>query len=51
LSAPAAMIGVLGTIVPDKKHFIASMGVRVIIGATLANLMSAALTGLFLSIS
>jgi CNT family concentrative nucleoside transporter len=51
LSAPAAMIGVLGSIVPDKKSFIASMGVRVIVGATLANLMSAALTGLFLSIS
>ncbi|WP_413113238.1 NupC/NupG family nucleoside CNT transporter [Thaumasiovibrio sp. DFM-14] len=49
LSAPAAMIGVLGTIVPEKKPFIASMGVRVILAATLANLMSAALTGLFLS--
>lgn len=50
LSAPAAMIGVLGTIVPDKKSFIASMGTRVILGATLANLMSAALTGLYLSL-
>ncbi len=51
LSAPAAMIGVLGTIVPEKKPFIASMGTRVILAATLANLMSAALTGLFLSLS
>ncbi|MCG9638385.1 NupC/NupG family nucleoside CNT transporter [Vibrio sp. Isolate34] len=50
LSAPAAMIGVLGTIVPEKKKFIASMGTRVILGATLANLMSAALTGLYLSL-
>ncbi|WP_117235119.1 NupC/NupG family nucleoside CNT transporter [Vibrio maerlii] len=50
LSAPAAMIGVLGTIVPDKKQFIASMGTRVILGATLANLMSAAITGLYLSL-
>ncbi|MGF1684744.1 NupC/NupG family nucleoside CNT transporter [Photobacterium minamisatsumaniensis] len=49
LSAPAAMIGVLGTIVPEKKKFIASMGVKVILAATLANLMNAALTGLFLS--
>lgn len=51
LSAPAAMIGVLGTIIPEKKKFIASMGVKVIFSATLANLMSAALTGLFLSLS
>lgn len=51
LSAPAAMIGVLGTIVPEKKAFIASMGVRVILAATLANLMSAAITGLLLSFS
>ncbi|WEM44938.1 nucleoside transporter C-terminal domain-containing protein (plasmid) [Photobacterium sp. DA100] len=49
LSAPAAMIGVLGTIVPKMKPFIASMGVRVILAATLANLMSAAITGLFIS--
>ncbi|MGL6260883.1 NupC/NupG family nucleoside CNT transporter [Vibrio sp. WXL103] len=49
LSAPAAMIGVLGTIVPKMKPFIASMGVRVILAATLANLMSAALVGLLLS--
>ncbi|WP_036815856.1 NupC/NupG family nucleoside CNT transporter, partial [Photobacterium sanctipauli] len=34
LSAPAAMIGVLGTIVPNKKKFIASMGARVILAAT-----------------
>lgn len=49
LSAPAAMIGVLGTIIPDKKSFIASMGLRVILAATLANLTSAAIVGLFLS--
>ncbi|HBC3440386.1 TPA: NupC/NupG family nucleoside CNT transporter [Vibrio parahaemolyticus] len=49
LSAPAAMIGVLGGIVPNKKQFIASMGAKVILGATLANLMSAAIIALCLS--
>lgn len=47
LSAPAALIGVLGGIVPDKKSFIAKMGGKVILAGTLSNLLSAALTGLF----
>ena len=47
LSAPAALIGVLGGIVPAQKSFIAQMGAKVILAGTLSNLMSAALTGLF----
>lgn len=47
LSAPAALIGVLGNIVPDKKSFIAKMGGKVILAGMLSNLLSAALTGLF----
>lgn len=47
LSAPAALIGVLGGIVPAQKSFIAKMGGKVILAGTLSNLMSAALTGLF----
>lgn len=47
LSAPAALIGVLGGIVPAQKSFIAKMGAKVILAGTLSNLMSAALTGLF----
>lgn len=47
LSAPAALIGVLGGIVPAQKSFIAKMGMKVILAGTLSNLMSAALTGLF----
>ncbi|WET42713.1 NupC/NupG family nucleoside CNT transporter [Citrobacter enshiensis] len=51
LSAPAALIGVLGGIVPAQKSFIAKMGVKVILAGTLSNLMSAALTGLFFLIA
>ena len=47
LSSPAALIGVLGGIVPGKKNFIAKMGLKVILAGTLSNLLSAALTGLF----
>lgn len=47
LSSPAALIGVLGGIVPEKKRFIAKMGLKVILAGTLSNLLSAALTGLF----
>ena len=47
LSSPAALIGVLGGIVPGKKSFIAKMGLKVILAGTLSNLLSAALTGLF----
>lgn len=47
LSSPAALIGVLGGIVPGKKRFIAKMGLKVILAGTLSNLLSAALTGLF----
>ncbi len=51
ISAPAALLGVLASIVPKQKPFIASMGGRVILAAMLSNLMSAALTGLLLSLS
>lgn len=51
LSTPAALIGVLGGIVPEQKSFIAKMGVKVILAGTLSNLLSAALTGLFFLLS
>lgn len=51
LSAPAALIGVLGGIAPAHKSFIAKMGAKVILAGTLSNLMSAALTGLFFLIA
>ncbi|EPQ5852927.1 NupC/NupG family nucleoside CNT transporter, partial [Klebsiella variicola] len=46
LSAPAAMLGVLGNFVPERKGFIAKMAWRVILAATLANMMSAAIISL-----
>lgn len=51
LGAPAAAIGCLGTMLPERKKFIAKVGLRIILAATLANLMSATLVGLFISIS
>ena len=50
LSAPAVLIGVLGTIVPKEKSFIAKIGWKVIAAGLLSNLMSAALAGLFFAI-
>lgn len=51
LSAPAALIGVLGGIVPAQKSFIARMGGKVILAGLLSNLLSAAFTGLFYLLS
>lgn len=50
LSAPAALLGVLGQIVPKMKPFIASMATRVIVAAMLANFMSAAIIALLLQL-
>lgn len=49
LSAPAAMLGVLGNFAPERKGFIAKMALRVILGSTLANMMSAAIISLYIS--
>ncbi len=49
ISAPAALIGVLGGMVPKEKQFIAQMGMRVIAAAMLANFMSAAIVGVLLT--
>ncbi|HFD2949959.1 TPA: NupC/NupG family nucleoside CNT transporter [Klebsiella pneumoniae] len=50
LSAPAAMLGVLGNFAPERKGFIAKMAWRVILAATLANMMSAAIISLYMTI-
>lgn len=50
LSAPAAMLGVLGNFAPERKGFIAKMAWRVILGSTLANLMSAAIISFYMSV-
>lgn len=51
LSTPAALIGVLGGLVPKEKRFIAKMTAKVIVAGTLSNFMSASLVGLFISIA
>ena len=50
LSSIAILLGGLGSIVPGRRSDIARLGLRAVIGGTLANLMSAALAGLFFSL-
>ena len=46
----AILLGGLGSIVPSRRKDVAKLGLRAVIGGTLANLMSAALAGLFFSL-
>jgi len=46
----AILLGGLGSIVPSRRTDVAKLGLRAVIGGTLANLMSAALAGLFFSL-
>jgi CNT family concentrative nucleoside transporter len=50
LSSIAILLGGLGSIVPSRRKDIARLGLRAVIGGTLANLMSASLAGLFFSL-
>ncbi len=50
LSSIAILLGGLGSIVPSRRTDIARLGLRAVIGGTLANLMSATLAGLFFSL-
>jgi len=50
LSSIAILLGGLGAIVPSRRHDIARLGLRAVIGGTLVNLMNAALAGLFFSL-
>jgi CNT family concentrative nucleoside transporter len=50
LSSIAILLGGLGGIVPSRRRDIARLGLRAVIGGTLANLMSASLAGLFFSL-
>jgi len=47
LSSIAILLGGLGSLVPERRSDIARLGLRSVLAATLANLMSAALAGLF----
>ena len=49
LSSIAILLGGLGIMAPNRRQEIARLGLRAVFAATLANLMSAALAGIFLS--
>ena len=46
----AILLGGLGAVVPSRRHDIARLGLKAVIGGTLVNLMNAALAGLFFSL-
>jgi len=50
LSSIAILLGGLGAVVPERRHDIARLGLRAVIGGTLVNLMNASLAGLFFSL-
>ena len=49
ISSIAIQMGVLGGLAPERRPLIARLGPRALLGASLANLMSAALAGLMLT--
>jgi len=50
LASIAILMGGLGSIIPGRRRDIARLGLRAVIGGTLANLMSASLAGIFFSL-
>jgi CNT family concentrative nucleoside transporter len=50
LSSIAILLGGIGSMAPNRRPDIARLGLKAMIAATLANLMSAAIAGLFLSL-
>jgi len=51
LTSIAILLGGLGSIVPARRHDIARFGLKAVLTATLANMMSAVLAGLFFSLA
>jgi CNT family concentrative nucleoside transporter len=51
LSSIAILMGGIGAIAPNRRKDIARLGLKAVFAATLANLMSAALAGIFLSLA
>lgn len=50
LSSIAILLGGLGAMAPNRRHDLATLGIRAVIAGSLANLMSATLAGLFLAL-
>jgi CNT family concentrative nucleoside transporter len=51
LSSIAILMGGIGALAPTRRKEIAQLGLKAVFAATLANLMSAALAGIFISLS
>ncbi|WP_206485527.1 NupC/NupG family nucleoside CNT transporter [Thalassotalea sp. G2M2-11] len=50
LSSIAILLGGIGSMAPSRRHDIAKLGMKAMLAATLANLMSAAIAGVFISL-
>jgi len=50
LSSIAILLGGLGSMAPNRRHDIAKLGLHAVLAATLANLMSAAIAGVFFNL-
>jgi CNT family concentrative nucleoside transporter len=50
LSSIAILLGGIGSMAPNRRHDIAKLGLKAMLAATLANLMSAAIAGVFISL-
>ncbi|MGM0480520.1 MAG: NupC/NupG family nucleoside CNT transporter [Pseudomonadota bacterium] len=50
-SSIAILLGGLGGMAPSRRHDIARLGMRALLAATMANMMSAAIAGFFFSLS
>ncbi|WP_304440313.1 nucleoside transporter C-terminal domain-containing protein, partial [Oleiphilus sp. HI0067] len=47
----AVLLGGLGILAPSRRQEVAQLGIRAVAAATLANLMSATIAGLFIGLS
>ena len=50
LSSIAILLGGLGAVVPSRRHDIARLGLKAVIGGTLVNLLNASLAGFFFAL-
>lgn len=50
LSSIAILLGGIGSMAPNRRHDIARLGMKAMLAATLANLMSAAIAGVFIGL-
>lgn len=50
LSSIAILLGGIGSMAPSRRHDIAKLGMKAMLAATLANLMSAAIAGMFVAL-